>query len=87
MKLAQALAESASRASGLVHWDIADGVRLRGGSRQGSKARRAGTRLKRGAGAFFFFASDDSMALLFQQPEIASLRPNDSGSSGGVSPK
>ncbi|MGZ5321439.1 MAG: hypothetical protein ACXWFN_08265 [Solirubrobacterales bacterium] len=43
--------------------------------------------LKRGAGAFFFFASDDSMALLFQQPEIASLRPNDSVSSGGVSPK
>jgi hypothetical protein len=34
---------------------------------------RAG--LKRGAGAFFFFASDDSMRLLFQRPEIAGLRP------------
>ena len=34
---------------------------------------RAG--LKRGGGAIFFFASDDSMRLLFQQPEIASLRP------------
>ncbi|HET8975592.1 MAG TPA: hypothetical protein VFN15_03095 [Solirubrobacterales bacterium] len=43
--------------------------------------------LKRGAGAFFFFASDDSMALLFKQPEIASLRPNGTTSSGGVSPK
>ncbi|HEX2358177.1 MAG TPA: hypothetical protein VHH72_00020 [Solirubrobacterales bacterium] len=34
---------------------------------------RAG--LKRGGGAFFFFASHDSMRLLFQQPQIASLRP------------
>lgn len=31
--------------------------------------------LKRGAGAFFFFASPDSMRLLFDQPEINSLRP------------
>jgi hypothetical protein len=47
--------------------------------------------LKRGAGAMFFFASDDSMRLLFQQPEIASLRPPTGvpaagGGSGGVSP-
>ena len=34
---------------------------------------RAG--LKRGGGAIFFFASDDSMRLLFKQPEISSLRP------------
>ncbi len=27
--------------------------------------------LKRGGGAFFFFASPDSMRLLFKQPEIA----------------
>ena len=32
--------------------------------------------LKRGAGAFFFFASPDSMRLLFKQPEIGSLRPS-----------
>jgi hypothetical protein len=31
--------------------------------------------LKKGIGAFFFFASDDSMQLLFQQPRMASLRP------------
>jgi hypothetical protein len=31
--------------------------------------------LKRGGGAFFYFASPDSMRLLFAQPEIASLRP------------
>jgi hypothetical protein len=31
--------------------------------------------LKQGVGAFFFFASDDSMRLLFQQPQIAALRP------------
>jgi len=43
--------------------------------------------LKRGAGAFFFFASDDSMAQLFRQPEIASLRPNSAGGTGGVAPK
>lgn len=44
--------------------------------------------LKRGAGAFFFFASTDSLALLFQQPQIAVLRPAKSGggSSGGVTP-
>ncbi len=29
-----------------------------------------------GQGAFFFFASDDSMRLLFQQPTMASLRPS-----------
>jgi hypothetical protein len=31
--------------------------------------------LKQGMGAFFFFASDDAMRLLFQQPQIAFLRP------------
>ncbi len=31
--------------------------------------------LKRGGGAFFYFASPDSMRVLFKQPEIASLRP------------
>lgn len=31
--------------------------------------------LAKGAGAIFYFASPDSMRLLFQQPEIASLRP------------
>jgi hypothetical protein len=31
--------------------------------------------LARGAGAFFFWASEDSMRLLFQQPTVASLRP------------
>jgi hypothetical protein len=31
--------------------------------------------LKRGGGAFFFFASPDSMRVLFAQPEIGSLRP------------
>ncbi len=31
--------------------------------------------LARGAGAFFFFASDASMRLLFAQPTVASLRP------------
>ncbi len=31
--------------------------------------------LARGAGAFFFFATDDSMRLLFAQPTMASLRP------------
>jgi hypothetical protein len=34
---------------------------------------RAG--LKKGGGAFFFFASTDSMRVLFQQPKIAALRP------------
>jgi hypothetical protein len=31
--------------------------------------------LKQGVGAFFFFASDDAMRLLFQQPQIAFFRP------------
>ena len=31
--------------------------------------------LKQGMGAFLFFASDDAMRLLFQQPQIAALRP------------
>ncbi|MFN2612127.1 MAG: hypothetical protein ABR536_02010 [Solirubrobacterales bacterium] len=31
--------------------------------------------LARGQGAFFFFASDAAMKLLFQQPTVASLRP------------
>jgi hypothetical protein len=35
---------------------------------------RAG--LRAGGGAFFFFASTDSMKLLFKQPEISSLRPS-----------
>jgi hypothetical protein len=45
--------------------------------------------LKQGIGAFFFFASDDSMRLLFQQPRINALRPpgaSGSGSTGGVNP-
>ena len=43
--------------------------------------------LKRGAGAFFFFASTNSMQLLFRQKQIAALRPpkNGDGSSGGIS--
>ncbi len=43
--------------------------------------------LKQGVGAFFFFASDDSMRLLFQQPQIAALRPPTgagSANTGGV---
>lgn len=32
--------------------------------------------LKRGGGAFFYFAAPDSMRVLFEQPEIASLRPS-----------
>jgi hypothetical protein len=42
--------------------------------------------LKQGMGAFFFFASDDSMRLLFQQPLINALRPAASGSAntGGI---
>lgn len=41
---------------------------------------------KQGIGAFFFFASDDAMRLLFQQPLINSLRPATAGSAntGGV---
>jgi hypothetical protein len=42
--------------------------------------------MKQGVGAFFFFASDDAMRLLFQQPQIAVLRPPTAGSAntGGV---
>ena len=42
--------------------------------------------LKQGVGAFFFFASDDSMRLLFQQPQLGALRPPIGGSAntGGV---
>jgi hypothetical protein len=46
-----------------------------------------GPALKQGVGAFFFFASDDSMRLLFQQPQINALRPataTASGNTGGV---
>ena len=46
--------------------------------------------LKQGVGAFFFFASDDAMRLLFQQPQIAAFRPPVAGSArggtGGVTP-
>jgi hypothetical protein len=46
--------------------------------------------LKQGVGAFFFFASDNAMRLLFQQPQIAALRPSPASSSqggtGGVTP-
>jgi hypothetical protein len=47
-----------------------------------------GPALKQGVGAFFFFASDDSMRLLFQQPRINALRPASAGSAntGGVNP-
>jgi len=42
--------------------------------------------MKQGIGAFFFFASDDSMRLLFQQPQVNALRPATAGSAntGGV---
>ena len=42
--------------------------------------------LKQGVGAFFFFASDDAMRMLFQQPLINALRPATAGSAntGGV---
>jgi hypothetical protein len=42
--------------------------------------------LKQGVGAFFFFASDDAMRMLFQQPQINALRPATAGSAntGGV---
>ncbi|HET9119332.1 MAG TPA: hypothetical protein VFN72_02260 [Solirubrobacterales bacterium] len=49
-----------------------------------------GPAMKQGVGAFFFFASDDSMRMLFQQPQINALRPATAGSAntGGVgSPK
>jgi hypothetical protein len=42
-----------------------------------------GPALKQGMGAFFFFASDDSMRLLFQQPQINALRPAQATTSGG----
>jgi hypothetical protein len=45
--------------------------------------------LKQGVGAFFFFASDDAMRLLFQQPTINALRPPSSSAgqpTGGVQP-
>jgi hypothetical protein len=38
-------------------------------------AQCAAVGLKLGGGAFFFFAADDGMRLLFQQPQIAFLRP------------
>lgn len=42
--------------------------------------------MTQGLGTFFFFASDDSMRLLFQQPQIDALRPAAAGSAntGGV---
>jgi hypothetical protein len=43
--------------------------------------------MKQGVGTFFFFASDDSMRQLFQQPQINALRPpttTGSGNTGGV---
>ena len=45
--------------------------------------------MKQGISAFFFFASDDAMRLLFQQPQIAAFRPaapatTASGPTGGV---
>jgi hypothetical protein len=43
--------------------------------------------MKQGIGAFFFFASDDSMRLLFQQPQIAAFRPptaTGAANTGGV---
>jgi hypothetical protein len=45
-----------------------------------------GPAMKQGVGAFFFFASDDSMRLLFQQPQVNALRPATAGSAntGGV---
>ena len=38
--------------------------------------------LKQGVGAFFFFGAEDAMRLLFQQPQIAALRPPTTGSAG-----
>jgi hypothetical protein len=38
--------------------------------------------LKQGVGAFFFFAAEDAMRQLFQQPQIAALRPPAPGSAG-----
>jgi len=48
-----------------------------------------GPALKQGVGAFFFFAAEDAMRLLFQQPQIAALRPPvgaTSANTGGVHP-
>lgn len=51
-----------------------------------------GPALKQGVGAFFFFAAEDAMRLLFQQPQIAVLRPpvgatsSGGGGAGGVGP-
>jgi hypothetical protein len=42
-----------------------------------------GPALKQGVGALFFFASDDAMRALFQQPQINALRPATASSSGG----
>jgi hypothetical protein len=46
--------------------------------------------MKQGIGAFFFFGSDDAMRVLFQQPQVAALRPPAATSSGrdtgGVTP-
>ena len=45
--------------------------------------------MKQGVGAFFFFASDDAMRMLFQQPQINALRPPTAAPSkntGGVIP-
>lgn len=45
--------------------------------------------LKQGIGAFFFFAPENPMRLLFQQPQIAPLRPwsgPGAATSGGVKP-
>jgi hypothetical protein len=46
-----------------------------------------GPAMKQGVGAFFFFASDNAMRLLFQQPQIAAFRPptaTGSANTGGV---
>jgi hypothetical protein len=43
--------------------------------------------MKQGVGAFFFFASDDAMRVLFAQPQIAAFRPpaaTGAASGGGV---
>jgi hypothetical protein len=45
--------------------------------------------MKQGVGAFFFFAAEDGMRLLFQQPQIAPLRPPTTATTattGGVKP-
>jgi hypothetical protein len=41
-----------------------------------------GPALKQGIGAFFFFAAEDAMRLLFVQPQIGALRPPTATSSG-----